>query len=80
MDSLIEEGRSRSLPLYKQKVIECDTATLIALRQQGEYVIREMSEKNAWHFKKAVELMDIGKCTHNQEYIDFGWSFLLKIK
>lgn len=80
MDSLLKEGRSRSLPLYKQKAIEYDTATLIALRQQGEYLIREMSEKNAWHFKKAVELMEIGKCIHNQEYIDFGWSFLLKIK
>lgn len=81
MESLLEEGRSRSLPLFKQAVIEYDATTLVALRQQAESLIRELNtkEKNVWHFKKAVELMEIGKCVHNQEYIDFGWSFLNKL-
>lgn len=45
MESLLEEGRSRSLPLFKQQVIEYDAATLVALRQQAECLIRELNMK-----------------------------------
>lgn len=82
MNSLLEKGRTRSLPLFKQEVEQVDDATIALLHTEGDRLIHEIGnavDGNPWHFKKGVRLMEIGSQVKKQEYIDVGWAFLKQL-
>ena len=82
MTSLLEKGRTRSLPLFKQEAEQVDDATITLLCIEGDRLIHEMGnavDGNPWHFKKGVRLMEIGLQLKKQEYIDVGWAFLRRL-
>ena len=82
MTSLLEKGRTRSLPLFKQEVEQVDDATIALLCIEGDRLVHEIGnavDGNPWHFKKGVRLMEIGLQLKKQEYIDVGWAFLRRL-
>jgi len=82
MNSVIENGRKRLLPSFKQEVEELDDATIALLCVEGDRLIHEIGnavDGNPWHFKKGVRVMEIGLQVKKQEYIDVGWAFLKRL-